>query len=259
MLRRRLLNINNGANPAAQPIFHVDCDGNNIDIISGLPAEAFPGQSDIIYVADPTNSTRQCAMKVSGANKILAVQPMALPDNKPFFLAANQTANSGIELFDTFRGGGNRLEFMVYVVNDGTIRALLMTGDIFAWWNGQNGVDIGVYNTQIQIHRRNNNTVNEVTNLISLSSVTNKWTTIQYDVKELSSTSFSVVVKILDNGALLASAQFLQTKPLVNAGRVMILFGSHYGYGQWYENPIDMLKDVKIYKEQDLTDFSIYQ
>ena len=173
---------NGGTSANAQPLFWVDCDNNNIDKISGLPAVANGIPQTSRFVLDPTDRNRYCLRKNTGSNNFLYVQFTSFPSGNPFALTENQPT-AGTTIFDTYHGGGNRLEFMVYVNTDTANRVWIMTGDLFGgFWQTQGGVDLGLFGQNLMIYARNNSATNITKTLIAHRDIVNRWVTVQYDV-----------------------------------------------------------------------------
>jgi hypothetical protein len=268
-MSRRLLLIDSAKRP--NPIFGVDCNYNNIDKISGLPAVT-PAEVPNLrtkYVLDPINSNRYCAMRVPGGGGgtsttyyTFAVTLLRLPClshvGNPYVLTQNN--NLDFVGLDNLNGNGNgcRLEFMVYFANDNTNRFILSDGDLYLnWWQTNGGISLCLYNGNLVIFARNNSTHNIIRLLRPQSNLVNKWITFQYDITEVSPTQFSAVIKVLDNGKLITSEQFRHTKPM-DTDRALTFFSSNWGWRLSFENTVDMLKEVKIFKQSSLSDFSIY-
>ena len=254
-----------GSSPSgAQPFFWVDCDRNNIDKISGLVAVMpyYAGSAQFntaIYVIDPKNPDRYCLQKRSG-NFFLPLFILSLPANMSESGNSFQLSSTTSQLFlalDNYQDNGNRLEFMVYVNNNNTNRSILSCGDLSSN-SSLSGIEVSIFNSNLAIISRNFSNINTIENVGTVNSIANQWLTVQYDVKEISPSRSSCVVKIFDGGGNnIAYSNFLLIKPMFT-NRWLNLFSEHYGYGAVNQNPYDYIKEVKMFREPDLIDFSFY-
>ena len=248
--------------PVAQPIFWVDGDNNNIDRISGRvasPIEYDHRYNLPLYVTDPRNPTRKCLQKRNGEFSV-AVFLLDFSSGKGFNLTSNNQGTQNVHL-DSFQGVGHRLEFMVYVNNNPSNRPFVTNGGLFSFdgYTQQAGIEIGIYNNNLVILSRNNSPTDNLRTIATLNSVVNQWLTIQYDVKEISSTTFSCIVKIFNElETIIATEQFLHSKPMINTRDTCYFFSDNMGWFSNAQNVYDYLKEVKIYRETDVSDFSIY-
>jgi len=247
------------------PIFWVDGNNNNIDKISGQVAVPTGTESNSYYnypwyVADPVVAGNLCLRKRNSQVNI-GVFPMFRDKEtwKNYQLSSITPAGSSIPL-DNWNGQGHRLEFEVYVNNNNTNRPFLVNGALFsATYRTNAGCEIGIWSNNLVVFSRNNSSTDIIHQIAPYQNIINQWLKIQYDVKEISSTTFSVVVKVyLQNGNLLTKYQQILTKPMTTNKDDMLLFSNNMGWFTDAQNIYDYLKEVKIFRQNDLYDFSIY-
>jgi len=160
---------------------------------------------------------------------------------------------------DSYKGCGHRFECKVYVNNNSTNRPFICNGALFSFnSNAQSsGLEIGIYSSQLCIVSRDNVSSDSIFNIAALSSIINQWLTIQYDIKKISSASFSAVVKVFKaDGTNICQQQYVMQTPLNTNRNNMVLFCDNYGWFSIAQNIYDFIKDIKIFRETDLNDFS---
>lgn len=243
-------------------VFYCDCNNNVIDKVSNVDLFALIGGSasswSPLFAVDPSDSSRYCIKKRSGAYRVPCVIGDYRGDTKYNYIIAKSQAYSdeSAKRFLASPNGNHKVSFYWYCGSSN------VTGSIFDYSgqgnnnnSNQNNSGIGFIgvNGNVLFRAKNNSAASLDTVVGSRSSLKNKWYYVEMSFYYVSPTQYSVSFLVIDESTdtVIASGSHTLTQPLLNSKveRGAFLFLSdNAGSGNWAPNTVDYIKEVKVWK-----------
>lgn len=248
-------------------IFYCDCNNNVIDKVSNIDLFAtVQGSSSSwnpLYVTDPSDSTRYCLKKRSGAYRV----PCIIGDyrgatgnyyERCYVIAKSQAYSdeSARRFLASPTYGDHKVEFYWYCGNSNSV-----SGSIFDYSglgnnnaNANNsGIALITVGTNVLFRARNNSATSLDTIVGTRSSLKNKWYFVEMLFEYVSTTQYKVTFSVKDEtkSTTIVSGYHILTQPLLNTKverGVFLFLSDNAGSGNWAINEIDYIKEVKVWK-----------
>lgn len=256
-------------------IFYCDCNNNVIDKVSNIDLFAtVQGSSSSwnpLYVTDPSDSTRYCLKKRSGAYRV----PCVIGDYrgatgnyyKRYYVIAKSQAysdESATRFLASPTYGDHKVEFYWYCGNSNSV-----TGSIFDYSglgnnnaNANNsGIALITVGTNVLFRAKNNSATSLDTIVGTRSSLKNKWYFVEMLFEYVSTTQYKVTFSVKDEtkSTTIVSGYHILTQPLLNTKverGIFLFLSDNAGSGNWAINEIDYIKEVKVWRiNTPLTNF----
>jgi hypothetical protein len=261
MLLRRRTYTNSGK--PAEPLFYVDCNDNLIDQITGLSAKSNENATSQ-FITDPEDSSRKCLRKVAMNPINVSVKRYAPDGTFKGACAVVRSDRTNANAFTATTSGetnnGTRLEFYFAIptsISDPK-SAIYATSVINENANANaNGADL-VINTSGLLYcawRKDNGTYNRIN--APISPTRNKWYRCTFDSTLTTTTNERVRYKVYDpsDNSLIFDTGNIDFS-VSTANRTETTFGADtYGGGSWCDFAGCMIKEIKLFKQADITDF----
>lgn len=259
---RREYFIEETPQPGDELIFYCDCNNNVTDKVSNLDLwQLIAGGASSwapLYVVDPSDSSRYCIMKRSGAYRVPCVIGDYRGDTKYNYIIAKSQAYSD-ESTKRFLAspiyGNHKVSFYWYC-------GMTTVGGCIFDYSGlcnnnanqnNSGIALIGIGSNVLFRAKNNSSTALDTLVGSRSVLNNKWYYVEMNFYYVSPTQYSVSFLLKDESTntILASGSHTLTQPLVNTKveRGLFLFLSdNAGSGNWCPNTVDYIKEVKVWK-----------
>lgn len=243
-------------------VFYCDCNNNVIDKVSNLDLWQLIANNSAswtpLYVVDPTDSSKYCIKKRSGAYRVPVIIGDYRGETKCNYVIAKSQAYSD-ESTKRFLAsptyGNHKVTFYFYC------GASNVNGSIFDYSGlGNNnanqnnsGVSLIGIDGNVLFRAKNNSSAALDTIVGSRSSLKNKWYYVEMSFYYVSPTQYSVSFLVIDESTdtVIASGSHTLTQPLINTKverGVFTFLSDNSGSGNWAPNTVDYIKEVKVWK-----------